>query len=426
MAARILLLTLLLAWASLVFWNCAKPLPPGTHIASQISRVAESDVDFLYESPQRATPKGDEMAAIDRAEQLIVLDRSPVTRPLALRLMERKRARPNIKIVLVTDPGNEIFGGTPRRDLASLERAGIIVSRVRLDRLRDSNPLYSGLWRLVVGWWSDPFDESDAKVTLPAWARMQNYKADQRQLMVADDGSGGWIAMIAPAGGAAPVLALRGGLARSMIAGELQIAGWSTDDDRLPPRPPMESRGVGAIDARYLTEGAIGAALLEDFAAAGSGDDISVAVDAFSDRRLISAALQAAARGARVRVLLTRKQMPNSSVAGDLERGGAGRIEVRWHEGGAGALPKLLLVRHGSDLWLNVGSANFTRRNLDDLNLEAAVELHMPARAAPARAAGDYFGKLWAGAAAGEGTAEVSAADYWRYRFAEATGLSSF
>src|ERR1700722_14436213 len=87
MTARILLLTLSLAWASLVFWNCAKPLPPGTHIASQTSRAAESDVDFLYESPQRATPKGDDMAAIDRAEQLIVLDRSPVTRPLALRLM---------------------------------------------------------------------------------------------------------------------------------------------------------------------------------------------------------------------------------------------------------------------------------------------------------------------------------------------------
>ena len=85
----------------------------------------------------------------------------------------------------------------------------------------------------------------------------------------------------------------------------------------------------------------------------------------------------------------------------------------------------LLLVRHGSDVWLNVGSANFTRRNLDDLNLEAAVELHMPARAAAARAADDYFGKLWAGAAA-SGTTEVSAADYWRYRFAEATGLSSF
>ena len=41
-----------------------------------------------------------------------------------------------------------------------------------------------------------------------------------------------------------------------MIAGELQIAAWSTDDDRLPAGPPMQGRGVGSIDARFLTEGA--------------------------------------------------------------------------------------------------------------------------------------------------------------------------
>ena len=32
--AKILLLVLLLAWLSLMFWNTAKPLPPGTHLVS--------------------------------------------------------------------------------------------------------------------------------------------------------------------------------------------------------------------------------------------------------------------------------------------------------------------------------------------------------------------------------------------------------
>ena len=65
------------------------------------------------------------------------------------------------------------------------------MARVRLDRLRDSNPLYSGVWRLLFGWWSDPFDEPAGRVTLLTWSRMRNCKADQRQLVVADDGSGG-------------------------------------------------------------------------------------------------------------------------------------------------------------------------------------------------------------------------------------------
>jgi threonine dehydrogenase-like Zn-dependent dehydrogenase len=422
--AKTMLSALLLAWLSLSFWHSAKPLPAGTHIVSQVSRLSESDVDFLYESPQHQDLALREMAAIDHAEHLIVIDRSPVPRELAERLLARRHARPHVKIVLVTDPGNEVFGGTSSRILASLEQAGIIVARVRLDRLRDSNPLYSGLWRLLFGWWSDPFDETPGQASLRAWSRMQNFKADQRQLMVADDGSGGWNAILESAGAPAGLI-LRGSLARAMIAGELQIAGWSTDDDRLPADPPLDARGVGSIDARFLTEGAIEAALLDAIAAAGSGDQISIAVQSLSDRRLIAAALEAAARGARLHVLLAWNPMPNRAVAGELLRGGGGRIEVRWYPLDP-PLPKLLLVRHRSDLWMNLGSANFTRRNLGDLNLESGVELRMPAQAAPARAATEYFTRLWSGADGSTELADHSPMAYWRYRFAEATGLSSF
>jgi PLD-like domain len=423
---KIALPVFLLAWLALIFWNSAKPLPPGTHIVSQTSRLSESDVDFLHSEPQREDILAREVSMVDFAEQLIVLDRSPVDRELAQHLLARKRARPNLKIVLVTDPGNEAYGGTPAQYLTALEQAGVMVARVRLERLRDSNPLYSGLWRLLLGWWSEPFDEAPGRVTLATWSRMCNAKADQRQLVVADDGSGGWSAMV----GSAPApaaLVLRGSLARAMIASELQIAAWSADDDRLPPAPPMDLRGVGSIDARFLTEGAIETALLDAIGASGRDDQISMAVENLGDRRLITASLRAAARGARLQVLLDRNLIPNQAAAGELLRDGGGRIEVRWYPAGqAASSPRLLAVRHRDDVWINLGSANFTRRNLGDLNLESGVELRMPARAAPARALNDYFVKLWSGADRQTAAAEVSAADYWQYRFAEATGLSSF
>ena len=424
--AKILLLLLLLAWLPLMFWNTAKPLPPGTHLVSRTARLSDADVDFLYESPRRRAAVAPDLSAIDHAEQLIVLDRSPVTRELAQRLLARKHLRPHLKIVLVTDPANEAFGGSPAQTLTSLEQAGVIVARVRLERLRDSNPLYSGLWRLAFGWWSDPFDETPGRATLPALARTRNSKSDQRQLVVADDGSGGWIAVIAPAGAAAS-LTLRGPLARAIIAGELQVAAWSTDDDRLPAGPSMDDRGVGSIDARFLTEGAIETALFDALGAAGSGDRLGIAVENFSERRLIAAALRAAARGASLQVLLARNREPNQAVADELLRGGGGRIEIRWYLGSdAASLPKLLLFRHGDDVWMNVGTANYTRRNLGDLNLAASVELRMPARAAAARAVTEYFSEAWSVAAADPRFAAASAADYWHYRFAEASGLSSF
>jgi len=424
--AKILLLLLLLAWLSLMFWNTAKPLPPGTHLVSRTARLSDADVDFLYESPRRRAAVAPDLSAIDHAEQLIVLDRSPVTRELAQRLLARKHLRPHLKIVLVTDPANEAFGGSPAQTLTSLEQAGVIVARVRLDRLRDSNPLYSGLWRLAFGWWSDPFDETPGRATLPALARTRNSKSDQRQLVVADDGSGGWIAIIAPTGAAAS-LTLRGPLARAIIAGELQVAAWSTDDDRLPVSPSMDDRGVGSIDARFLTEGAIETALFDAIGAAGSGDRLGIAVENFSERRLIAAALRAAARGASLQVLLARNREPNQAVGDELLRSGGGRIEIRWYLGSdAASLPKLLLFRHGDDMWMNLGTANYTRRNLGDLNLAASVELRMPARAAAARAITEYFSEAWSVAAADPKFAAASAADYWHYRFAEASGLSSF
>jgi PLD-like domain len=416
----------LVAWLGVAFWNSAKPLPPGIHFASQTARLSEADVDFAYEAGGLRGAVAPDLSAIDHAEHMIVIDRSPVDRELAQHLLARKRLRPNLKAVVVTDPANLLFGGTAPETLASLEQAGIIVARVRLEELRDSNPLYSALWRLTLAWWNDPFEETSTRVTLPAWSRMRNFKADERQLVVADDGSGGWTAVMAQSG-AASSLTLRGSLARAMIGNELLVAAWSTDDDRLPGGPPTEGRGVGSIDARFLTEGAIAPALLDAIAAAGRGDLISFAVENLSDRRLITAALAAAGRGAHVNVLLARNPTPNRAAAGELLRKGGGRIDVRWY-GARGAAPrsKLLIVRHGMDLWINVGTANFTRRNLGDLNLEANVELRLPARAAPARAAADYFAAIWASASPDAAFADVSVAAYWRFRLAEATGLSSF
>ena len=430
--AKFAVLLLLLAWLSLVFWNSAKPLPPGTHVVSQTSRLSEADVDFLFERPRQPGTLTADLSAIDHAEQLIVVDRSPVGAEAARHLLARQQARPNLKIVVVTDPGSEILGGTPPMSLASLEQAGVIVARVRLDRLRDSNPLYTGAWRMVFGWWSDPFDEMSGQASVAAWSRSHNYKADQRQILMADDGSGGW-AVVVSAADARAGLVLRGALARAMVTSELQVAAWSTDDDRLPAAPSMGGRGVGSIDARFLTEGGIESALLDATAATGGGDRISIVAETLSYRPFILAVLRAAARGAHIQVLLAPNTMPNRIVAHELQHDGSGRIEVRWSSFETGAThPKLLLVQHRSDLWMNWGSANFTRRNLADLNLESTVELRMPARSAPARAAADYFATSWSNA-----TPSVTGADspdrtdesswaYWHYRMAEATGLSTF
>ncbi|HWS64969.1 MAG TPA: phospholipase D-like domain-containing protein [Steroidobacteraceae bacterium] len=436
--AATLCLIITLAWGSCAVWNSVKPLPRGTRVASLPARLDESQVDFLDDlAPPGALLKR-ETEAIGRAEQTIVLNQSPLARELADALLLRKRQRPNLKIMLVTDPRNEVYGGTPSRTLSALERTGIVVVRTRLERLRDPNPLYSSLWRLCVGWWSDPFDETPGKATLRSSLRRRNLKADGRQLLVADDGAGGWTSIVmsaASTGAAASIggavsaglgVEIRGHLAAAIVASELQLAAWSTDDDRLPAAPPADSRGVGTIDARFLTEGAIQAALRDAIAIAGSGDSIKIAVQAFGDRKMVDAVVRAAARGARVQLLLDPGSPETQAAAGELLREEPGSIEVRWRARDSRAEAGYAVIQHRSDVWFDVGSANFTRRALDDLDLAADIELHMPARAGPARAVTDLFAKHWSNAAAYASHADESTETYWRYRVAEATGLSVF
>jgi hypothetical protein len=418
--AKLLAAGLASGWLAFAFWNSVKPLPPGTHVASLTARVAESQAEFIE---GRALLER-ELGVIDRAEQMIVVDQSPLTHDLAQHLLTRKRQRPNLKIVVVTDPRKEVHDGTPLQYLNILEQSGIIVARARLERLRDSNPLYSSLWRAVLGWWSDPFDESALRSSL----RRLNFKADERQLLVADDGSGGWTCVVksdaVPDGGGVG-LQLRGRLARDIVGSELRIAAWSSDDDRLPPGLPLESRGVGATDARFLTEGAIRGALVDALSATGSRDTVDVSVRAVGDRYVVDALLLAAGRGAKLRVLLDPEPQANQAVAGELRRGGAA-VEVRRRSGAAaGGQGGLVLIQHGNDVWLNAGSADFTRQSLGDSNLEANIELRMPARAAPARAAAEYFARQWS-RGADQLRGNESTVAYWRYRLAEAMGLAAF
>ena len=82
---RTLLLIAVLAWAAVAVWNAQKPLPPGTHVASLATRLAESQVQILSAAAAGGSAAGGdiearELAAIDRASELIVLDAAPLSR----------------------------------------------------------------------------------------------------------------------------------------------------------------------------------------------------------------------------------------------------------------------------------------------------------------------------------------------------------
>ncbi|MGD9843463.1 MAG: phospholipase D-like domain-containing protein [Steroidobacteraceae bacterium] len=474
---------LILLWLSTMLWQTHKPLADGMHVNSAPVMLAESATHFLtdltYQSSQDRRVAEQHifdavLKQVDEAQHFIVLDyflvndgmgasgkalRS-ISRELADHLLARKRAAPTLQVLLITDPINDVYGGASSALFAELRQAGIAVVSTDLTKLRDSNPGYSAIWRGLAqwfgnseqgGWLPNPFDSAADNITLRSWLSLMNFKANHRKVVISDRADGEWVALIASANphdasSAHSNVAVQfsGELVKAVFDSELAIArfsGW-TGAIAMPERRATTT-GMGNVELSYVTEGAILEHLLREIDQTKPGDQIHLAMFYLSERSVIDALKLAASRDVAIRIILDPNKdafgikkdgVPNRPVANELIEQGHGNIEVRWYRThGEQFHTKLLLVQRYEQLFATLGSANFTRRNLDDYNLEANVAITMPVNSELATQMQGYFNRLWNGdALTTEYTApfgvykDDSAVRYWRYRLMEATGLSTF
>jgi phosphatidylserine/phosphatidylglycerophosphate/cardiolipin synthase-like enzyme len=231
----------------------------------------------------------------------------------------------------------------------------------------------------------------------------------------------------------------RGAVVQDVVDAEVAVATFS--GDTLPKWEVPVCPESGQVHLRLLTEGKIKARLLAAIAQSGSGCSVRMVMFYLSDREVIAALLAAADRGAEVRLLLDpnkdafgRKKngIPNRPVAQELVERSQGRIKIRWYgTHGEQFHSKLTMISLPKETVLIGGSANLTRRNLDDLNLEACLEVTAPADSQVARDAAGYFERVWHNR---DGIysldykefAEESPLKRALYRFQEASGMSTF
>lgn len=482
------------------WWHATKPLPAGLHVAGPLVETPTSSLRLLtdvsaadgYGRPVIEQQIFDAtLATIADSRDLLVLDYFLINdwrataeaprphRALSVELLEallaRKRALPDLSILLLIDPINLAYGTQLTPQFASLQRAGIDVVPVNLDALRDSNPGWSAIWRVFIRWWAPTdgpgslpnlLDADGRPMRFGAFARLLNFKADHRKLVIAGDGAGSITGIV---GSANPhdassahsnvALRVRGPALVPLLESTLQVArlsGWkgaialpaASATARPPPAPPPggnDAASVGRVSrVAVTTEGATRDALLERIDGARRGDAIDLALFYLTDRQMIEALLAASERGVTVRAILDpnkdafgheRNGVPNRQVAAELAAASDGAIKLRWYRThGEQFHAKLVAVSGGGTLWFTVGSANLTERNLGDYNLEANVVVETPANSPLAGDVGRWFETLWSNrAAAGieytsdlEVYADPSQGRYWLYRLMEATGLSTF
>lgn len=499
-------MALLLLCVGVGSWHTLKPLPPGLRVQADLIATPDASIQFLADIAagdgaggriQQRQIHAATLALVQTAQDFLVLDYflfngqggpagplslddglAPVSAELIAALRALRQAQPDLPILLITDPINDYYRGTAPAALASLRALQIDVVVTRLSALRDSNPLFSAVWRTILGWWlptrgegwlPNLLDGAGPGLKAGALLRLPNFKANHRKLVITGDGRGSLRGIVASANPhdassahSNVALQIAGEALRPLLASELEVArfsGWggnaaliaassaggkdsasgnSNDDNYNDRHATLDS----AVQVAALTEGAIRDALLRRFSEARAGDTIDVAQFYLAERHILDALLAAAFRGVTVRVLLDpnrdafgfeKSGIPNRPLGNALLRDSDGRIALRWYRtGGEQFHSKYASVRRGDRLWFTLGSANFTRRNLGDLNLEANIQVDAPVDSSVAGDAAGWFETLWSNAggiaytAPAEAWEERSRWRYWQSRLMEASGLSTF
>jgi phosphatidylserine/phosphatidylglycerophosphate/cardiolipin synthase-like enzyme len=453
----------------MAFWHGHKPMPPGTRLASASFALPPADVSFLADvtaadaygqAVVSQTIFDQVLGVVHAARDFIVLDyflfndERAADAPAPLRalsqelrdaLIERRRTQPALRIVLITDPVNTP-AGVPSNDFQMLRAAGVDIAVTDIARLRDSSFLYSSLRRLTSGWWgAGGAPRSELASLLES--------GNRRRTIIADDGHGGLTGII---GSADPhdassaysnvAAKIRGPALQPLLASELAIAhfsGWSGPAASPAVAAPADA-AARAVNITIATESAVRNSLLAHISGAAKDDAIDIAMCYLSERAVIEALLAANARGVRVRLILDPNKeaaaeagasIPNGPVASELVTASDGAIHVRWYRThGEQFHSKLVMIYSAQRLWFTLGSADLTRRSLDDHDLTANVGVEVARGTALAQQLNDYFETLWSNRAvlgieytADFGVyADSSQSSYWLYRLMESTGLASF
>ena len=456
-------------------YQAYKPLPAGINVAMPM-RAAEQVqflVDYTYTDAQGQRQKEQVIfdqvfAMINQARRMVVVDmflfndyvgKSTTTQralsaQLTQALINKRQTEPDVHITVITDPINTVYGGQFNDNFIQLRRAGVEVVQTDLRPLRASNPLWSGFWYMCCqwidnnpesGWLPNPL--GNQKITLRSYFSLFNFKANHRKTIITDAPEG-WQALVTSgnphdASSWHDNIAIKfsGHAALDVLDTERAVAKFSGVE--LPviitgnPKPLQPAQA----QLQILTEGKIRDALLNSLQSAVPKDQIDIAVFYLSHRGIINAIKQAHQRGVIIRVVLDpnedafgRKKngIPNRQVAMELNDAD---VPVRWCNTTGEQCHSKILIKTSQKTGqseLILGSANFTRRNLDNLNLETDVRYIAPNSDTTIRDAKAYMQRIWANENGQHLTLhygqykDESTLKYWWYRFSEWSGLSTF
>lgn len=398
---------------------------------------------------------------IEQAEDFIVLDFflfnddydhknfdfQTISRDLANKIIKKKKESPNIKITLITDPINTFYGSYVPEHFLEMKEAGVEIIITDLNKVKDSNPLYSNLYRAYFkhispkenGKFPNIFRPGERGVSLGSYLDLLNFKANHRKILMNE--KEGMIISANPHDGSSLHsnigFSFTGKALEDLLESEKAIAKFSKADSQIFSLSTKDT-SEGPYTTQVLTEEKIKDSILRDIKSSGHGYKLFVGAFYIGDRDIVNGLKKAAEKGVDVRLVLDLNKdafgvkkigIPNKQVAAELVKSGA---KVRWYKtNGEQYHAKIFIKEDQENLYVVGGSANFTRRNLQDLNLETDLRVEGDKDLEEMKNILEYWDRIWENQ---EGIYTLDYEDFsedklWKnilYYIQEVTGLSTF
>lgn len=454
-----------------------KELPDGLSVEGEVHEINDFQFlyDLTYETEEGETRQEQEIFAyiysmIEEAEDFIVLDMflfnndydysdpkldfPPLSTDLAEALIKKKEQSPDVEIIFITDPINTFYGTYIPEAIERMTNTGINMVYTDLSSLRDSNPVYSGFSRAYLQW----FGTSDAaylpnifrtqgpKVNIQSFFGLLHFKANHRKTVMNEKE-----ALITSGNPhdasyyhSNVAYVMEGEILNDLLASERAVVEMSNFDTSLFDTFTIQSENATTPEDHYsvqlLTEQKVKKHVLSAIEEAQENDKIKMGMFYLSDRDVIDALWNAQKRDVSVQMILDINQdafgnekigIPNRPVADELTREGSS-IDVRWYNSqGEQYHSKFILVESENTVTMIGGSTNFTRRNMEDYNLETNVRITGTEDLPEIKNMTAYFDRIWNNEDAIYTVdynvhSEESTFKNWLYRFQEWSGLSTF
>ena len=335
------------------------------------------------------------------------------------RLLAKQKANPNLKVYVLLDENNNLYGANEHPFITEMKNAGINVIIVDIYKLKDTFPWYSPVWRTAIeplgnpkdkGWITNFYGKDYTKLSLRNILRALNVKADHRKIFMNEKN-----VIVSSANIHDPsyfhenvALETDGKILEEIFANLNEVAEFSKEKIDLGLARKIKYNNIENSDykVQYITEAKIGEILDVDVDSLNSGDSVEMGMYFLADHNVINKLIKASNRGVDIKIIFDRSKdafgmstngVPNKPVAKKLLRETKNKIQVKWYfTNGEQYHTKFLKIeKTNGDVIMNAGSANFIKKNIRGYIMDANLRVETSKDSELNKQVNNYFNRLW-------------------------------